>query len=159
SIQHMQSYLTANPTGNYNTADANLGNAFNTLGYDYLALDQYEQAQDYFGKAKNNSAQNEGIAAIATLREADAAFMQKDYATALKLYDDALRADVGEKDYATLQKAIIYGLQGRSKEKIALLKSIANASPRSARQNDARYELGVAYNEAGQYSEVIKTIL
>src|SRR5690606_5566719 len=67
--------------------------------------------------------------------------------------------DVGEKDYATLQKAIIYGLQGRSKEKIALLKSIANASPRSARQNDARYELGVAYNEAGQYNEVIKTIL
>ena len=134
-------------------------NMFITLGYAAMELSEFDRAQNYFAKARAGVDSTDSTFIIATvLREADAVFMQKDYKTALDLYDQVIAANSPESDYANYQKAIIAGLDGNNRKKTALLSDLVN-EPGSRYKNQARYELGLTFIEEDKYSSAINTLL
>ena len=130
-------------------------NANVTMGYAAMELQDYAAAQSYFAKARQRSEGNSSVATNASVREADAAFMQKNYKEALTLYDKAIAANTPESDYALLQKGIISGLQGKTSDKVAALQQLINKTPASKFRNDARYELAITYIEDSKYQQAI----
>lgn len=132
--------------------EATPGHAYLNLGYASLDLNDFSNAQQYFSKA-NKSSNSNVIAATAGLREADAYFMQKNFNQASPLYAKAALGSGRDAEYARLQQAIIYGLQGKHQDKIRLLEGLASSN--SGYANDARYELAVTQMERSQYKEAI----
>ena len=135
--------------------DAALANALLTMGYASMNLDEFAEAQNYFARARQAVDINSSISINASIREADAAFMQKNYKDALVLYDKAIEARTTESDYAWIQKSILLGVQGKTNEKINLLQQLINKTPPSKYMNDARYELAVTYIEDEKYQQAI----
>jgi tetratricopeptide (TPR) repeat protein len=130
--------------------------AYMNMGYAAMKLERFDAAQAYFKKAQGATG---ALAVTAILREADAAFMRKQYAQAITLYDKAIAADASsEADYARLQKSILLGLQQKNTEKIALLQSIVRQPGGSPYLNDARYELAVAYLDESKFREAIEAL-
>lgn len=155
ALQYSQQFLAQNTTANAASvsAEATPGHAYLNMGYASLELADYAKARDYFNKAGAGSSGQ--VAANAGLREADAAFMQKDYNRAATLYAKAGTGTGQDADYARLQQAIVYGLQGKNADKVRLLQSLLNTSPPSAYVHDARYELAVTEMGSSHYQQAI----
>lgn len=141
----------------YLSSQATLPHAYLNMGYAAMELEQYKDAQTYFARSKQGGTSNPALALNATLREADAAFMQKDFKEAQKLYDNVIGANVPESDYAKIQKAIIAGIQGKPNEKVTLLQQVIN-KPSSRYQYEARYELAVTYIEDDKFQQAINLL-
>jgi tetratricopeptide (TPR) repeat protein len=127
-----------------------------TLGYASMERKDFTQAQAAFGQAKSNA--NGSLAANASLRQADAYFMQKEFAKAAPLYASAAAGAGADADYARLQSAIIAGLRGDDAEKTRLLQTIISTVPTSSYASEARYELGVSQIAASHYDIAIGTL-
>lgn len=129
------------------------------IGYAYMGLQDYDKARQYFGQARQAES-SEGFsaqsAADALLREADAAFLQKDYVRALALYNKAIGSATDNTDYATFQKGIILGLQGKFNEKEALLRALIADMPSSEYIDDAYYELGENYLDQEKFHPALE---
>jgi tetratricopeptide (TPR) repeat protein len=139
---------------------ATLHNAYVNLGYASMELQNFEAAQNYFSLAQEEAKGTDAAASFnATLREADAVFMQKDYAKSIALYDKVIDANGEDADYARFQKATIMGLMGKNTEKTALLQSLINTTPPSPYSYDARYELALTYIEADKYQPAIEMLM
>lgn len=138
----------------YLTSAATKPHAFMNMGYAAMELGQFVAAQDYFARAQGADGGNNLSAAI---READALFMQKDFAKAGPLYDKIINSNNSDADYARFQKALILGLQGRDAEKTQMLQSLVT-KPTSMYGNDARYELALMQIEADKYQAAIITL-
>lgn len=137
---------------------ATVQNANFNIGYAQLEEGNYSDADNAFASAqstKNNNGYNEIVASDAIVRQADAAFMQKDFTKALGLYDKFINANVGNTDYARYQKSLILGLQDDNDGKIALLNTIVNKYPASEYKEEAQYELAVSYLETGKNNDAI----
>lgn len=145
----------------YLTPTANDRNAYMTLGYASMKLEDYEKAQLYFKKARSIPMKyDDSVFTLnASLREADAVFMQKDYEQAIKLYDEVITSGISDSDYAYFQQAIIYGLQGKHRNKEKILTALIERQPPSKYATGARYELGISYIEQNKYSSAINTLL
>lgn len=139
---------------------ATVPNAQLNIGFANMELQHYEQAQQAFAAAQSgNSYTNDaGANADAMVREADAAFMMKDYDKALDLYTNSIAAGAHDPDYALYQKALILGLQKKTDEKIAALNQIINKQPESVKKDDAVYELAVTCLETGRNSDAISLL-
>jgi tetratricopeptide (TPR) repeat protein len=142
----------------YLSPQATLSNAYLNLGYASMDVQDFASAQGYFAKARQGGDAGSSLVINAGLREADAAFMQKNFKEALSLYDLAIAANNTESDYARLQKGIILGLQGKTNDKISLLQQVVNRTPPSKYSNDARYELGITLIEDDKYQQAINTL-
>jgi tetratricopeptide (TPR) repeat protein len=140
----------------YLSQSATPHNAYITLGYSAMGLKDFGAARDYFAKAQKAEADDMITMYNAMLREADAVFMQKDYAQALNLYDKIIDAGAEGADYARFQKAKLLGLQNKHDEKAALLQSLI--APPSSYTADARYELALTYIEQNKYQAAITTL-
>ncbi len=159
AIKYSQNFL-AKTTSNskhvkYLSTDATPDNAYMNMGYASMALNDFKSAQTYFSKSQQAQVADSARRLNALLREADAVFMQKDYANAIALYDKVITANGTDADYARLQKAKILGLQGRNTEKIVLLQLLVNRTPASQYKYDAHYELALTYIEVDKYKEAI----
>lgn len=157
AIAFSKNYLEAAPGTNVQnlSPEASPAHAYLNMGYASLDANDYSAAQQYFNKAGN--AGSNTVTANAGLREADAYFMQKDLNRAAALYAKAANGSGRDAEYARLQQAIIFGLQGRSADKIRILQSMTGAASPNA--NDARYELAVAEMERSHYEEAISLLL
>lgn len=133
-------------------------NAYLNMGYAAMENKDFKLAQEYFNRARQPLADGSEIAIHTLLREADAVFMQKDYAQAELLYDKVIAANGAGTDYARFQKAILLGLQGKNAEKTSLLRAIVNSNPPSPYATDARYEMALAYIEEDKYQLAITTL-
>ncbi len=142
----------------YLSPSATFQHAYLNMGYAAMQDNDYTAAQLYFSKAQQGSGLDQAAVLAATLREADAVFMQKDYARAASLYDKVIAANGSDVDYATFQKAILLGLQGKAGEKAALLQSIFNKVPPSKYAKGARYELALVYIKEDKYQPAINTL-
>ncbi len=130
---------------------ATVQHAYLNMGYAAMALENYQDAQNYFNLAQEENADDAFSGQIAAVRHADAVFMQKNYQKAITLYDKIAANDSGNADYARYQKAILLGLLGKHTEKIALLQSIIKGQAHSDYANHARYEIAVTYLESDKY--------
>ncbi len=129
--------------------------AYLNMGFAAMAQQDYSAAQEYFNKAQQEPSKDAYTGMMATLREADAVFMQKNFGRAILLYDKIIASNNADADYARYQKAIILGLQGKSNEKIALLHTIIYTAPPSAYADHARYEIAVTYLESDKYAQAL----
>lgn len=152
AISLMQQYLDRQQNAT-KLQDARPDLAYLTMGYAAMNLKEFNKARLYFGQAQK-TATNASLRSVATTRQADAAFMQKDFNQAANLYDEAATGTEGE--YARLQKAILMGLAGKQQEKINLLQSVVNGG--SAYAQEARFELGNAQIEMDQFADAIVTL-
>lgn len=154
ALQYSQTFLSQYSGSGVNaiSAEATPAHAYLNMGYASLDESNFGKAQEYFSKAGGAGSSKE-VAATAGLREADAAFMQKDFNRAIGLYNKAAAGSGRDADYARLQAAIIYGLQGKTSEKVRLLQSLQGTN--SVYRADARYELGITEMEQNHYQQAI----
>ena len=133
------------------SSKANVQNANVNLGYAGLKSSNFSEAKAAFNEAQTagGTTANESI-----IRQADAAFMQKEYEEALRLYERSITANSGDPDYARYQKALILGLQDKDVEKIEILKTLSNKN-NSALRWDAALELASAYLDQDKNKEAI----
>ncbi|NDC41668.1 MAG: tetratricopeptide repeat protein, partial [Chitinophagia bacterium] len=130
--------------------------AWITMGFAAMELQDFTNAQRYFNQAENIYGGEKTTATLAALHEADAVFLQTNYSKALQLYTAIAAKDTTNADYANYQRSVILGLQGKNKDKIALLQGLLHHSPPSAYDMTARYELAVTFIEINQYPEALK---
>ncbi|MHA4810025.1 tetratricopeptide repeat protein [Flavitalea flava] len=151
AVHYYTDYLKS---GNSN-GEVNPVNAKYNLGYCFLKKENYRQAQGFFeqvaGTPKISSSPMEQDAYI---RNADCYYMNRDFKTALAMYNKVLDLSWPSSDYATFQKAMIAGVNN-GKEKINLLNSVNRKFPSSSLAPDANMEIAGTYLAAEQYKEAL----
>ncbi len=116
------------------------------LAYAYFQLKDYQGATDFFRKYLNleGSSRSDKVA-DASNRLGDCYFMNRDYTSAISHYDQSVRMNLYDADYALFQKSLCLGLQRDHQAKIRSLQSLVQNYPNSSFQDDALYELGRTY--------------
>ncbi len=129
------------------------------LGYTYFKREDYQYSNIYFKKYLSNEKSSElsprQIDAI--LRSADCDFVSKNYAEAKQNYQKVIDAHAPEADYATYQKGTLQGLQGKSNDKIATMKSLSKKYPNSAYLDDALFSIAEEYKNQGKDVDAISS--
>lgn len=153
AVTNLNAYLSnAAPV----SGEANAQTASYNLGYSLLKQDKYTEALPYFESAQKASGPNAArIAADAALRSADCYYMLRQFPKAIALYDRIISNNEAGSDYATYQKAIILGLQGKQADKLALLKQLGNKFPSSGFGNETDMEIANTYLSQEKYTEAI----
>ncbi|HEX3767106.1 MAG TPA: tetratricopeptide repeat protein, partial [Puia sp.] len=142
--------------------EVNAVNAKYTLGYCYLKKENYKEALSYFQQIVRNP----GIHATpleqdAYIRSADCYYMNRDFKTAVAMYNKVLEYSWPTSDYATFQKAMVAGVNNSS-EKIELMNGLIRKYPGSDLVVDANMEIANTYLSNEQYREslsYLKTVI
>lgn len=114
------------------------------LAYCYFRMEDYANASKWFDQYLEESHPAQG--ADAAVRRADCDFVRKDYAKAVREYEEAVRRfDYSDNLYPFLRAGIAYGLMGSRDKKVQALASVIHANPEAAYYPEALYELGRAY--------------
>jgi tetratricopeptide (TPR) repeat protein len=128
------------------------------LGYAYFKSKKFDQAQKYFKQYLANPKSE--YKSDAQLRLADIDYANNNLDAAIAVYDQ----NVDATDYTLFQKAMALGFKGDNNAKISNLKSLISKYPDSEYNDDAQYEIGVAYatqddfaNSSDFFGKVIKS--
>jgi tetratricopeptide (TPR) repeat protein len=151
AIRYYLEYLK-NPAlnGEVNPTDARYN-----LGYCFLKKENYRQAQGFFEQvAHTPKIGSSPLEQDAYVRDADCYYMNRDYKTALNMYNKVVDLSWPAADYATFQKAMIAGVSN-GKQKIALLNSISRMYPSSSLSADVNMEAAGTYLANEQYQEAL----
>ena len=153
SIGYIQKYMV-DPV---EVGEVNTVNARYILGYCFLKNGYYQKALLQFKEITNGSTAG-AISTIqkdAFVRLGDCQMMLKQLNNALVTYQQVIDAAWPSTDYATLQKAILWGGIGKVSEKIKLLINYESSFPKSTYINDARMELADTYVSKENFQEAI----
>lgn len=115
------------------------------LGYTYFKLKQYSQAAKYFDAFSNKNTVDEDRLADTYLRLGDSHFISRKYWPAMEAYNEAIKKNGPDADYAHYQKAISYGFVNKHDKKIKDLEMFLRVYPRSTYRDDAMFALGDVY--------------
>jgi len=130
-------------------------NARYNLGYCFLKKENYRQAQGFFEQVVRTPTLNSSpMEQDAYIRDADCYYMNRDFKTALNMYNKVLDLSWPASDYATFQKAMVSGVSN-GKEKINLLNSINRKFPASNLAADANMEIAGTYLAGEQFREAL----
>lgn len=125
------------------------------LAYTSFQQKRYEDAlayfTDYVAISKNPAKKRNAV-----LRIADCHFVNKTYWSALENYNQVIKANQGQVDYAMHQKALAYGFLGKNEQKKETLKEIQTTFTRSAYLDDSYYQLGNLLVNQNKNAEAIK---
>jgi TolA-binding protein len=125
------------------------------LGYCYLKKENYRQAQGFFEQiVKTPQLNSSPLEQDAYVRDADCYYMNRDFKTALSMYNKVLDYSWLASDYATFQRAMVAGVNNGT-EKITLLNSISRKFPSSSLIPDANMEIAITYLSNEQYKEAL----
>lgn len=169
SIRQMNQFLTLAKSLSGLPDESSLFTGSYVQGYNYLKQKNYPTAYDFFietvdGIKRNRSfirnaeLKNE-ILGDAIMRAGDCLFKRNKYTNAVKLYDEAINRKYTGYVYAIYQKAIIEGLRGRTTDKIIALERIPKEFPKSEYADDALLQLGITYQEIGQFNKATQPLL
>lgn len=128
-----------------------------TLGYCHLKNGNYQMAINSFNKVLIGAiAMNYDLyQRDAYTRVADCQMMLKSLKTALITYDKIIDFGWDNLDYALLQKSILLGGLGKTKEKINVLNNFIVDYAKSSYINDARIELADTYVSQENFQNAI----
>ena len=119
--------------------------AYYNLGYVYFKSQSYAKALNAFRQCKPLAATLPvNVRADLANRMGDCYYRRRDFTNAGICYDEAVRLDPGQGDYAMFQRAFILGLQKNYKDKIATIDRLLAAYPSSSYRDDAMFEKGRA---------------
>jgi TolA-binding protein len=151
AIRYFFAYL-ATPASN---GEVSPTNANYSLGYCFLKKENYRQAQGFFEKvAKTPRINAPALEQDAYIRDADCYYMDRAFSTALSMYNKVLDYSWASSDYATIQKAMVVGVNNGS-EKINLLNGLIRKYPTSSLVGDANMEIANTYLANEQFREAI----
>ena len=151
AIHYYSEYLKSGESN----GEVNPANAKYNLGYCFLKKENYRQAQGFFEQVVRTPQINSSpLQQDAYMRDADCYYMNRDFRTALNMYNKVLDLSWPGADYATFQKAMIAGVSN-GKEKISLLNSVMRKFPGSALAPDANMEIAGTYLAGEQYKEAL----
>jgi tetratricopeptide (TPR) repeat protein len=151
AIPYFFEYLKSN---NVN-GEVNPTNAKYNLGYCFLKKENYKQAQSFFEQiAKTPGINAAPLEQDAYIRNADCYYMNRDFKTALVMYNKILDYSWPSGDYATFQKALIAGINNGN-EKINLLNGVIRKYPTSGLIPDANMEIANTYLANEQFREAL----
>ncbi len=137
-FKDFQGSAGASTTNEYQQIDYN-------LGYTYFKLKQYPQAATYFDTFSKKDNIDEARQVDTYLRLGDSHFISSKYWPAMEAYNEAIRKDGPDSDYAHYQKAISYGFVNKHNKKIQDLEMFLKKYPRSTYRDDAMFALGDVY--------------
>ena len=151
AIRYFLEYLKSSTVN----GEVNPLNARYNLGYCFLKKENYRQAQGFFEQVVRNPQLNSSsMEQDAYIRDADCYYMNRDYKTALTMYNKVLSYSWPSSDYATFQKAMIAGV-GNGKDKITLLNTINRQYPASNLSADVNMEIAGTYLAGENYREAL----
>ena len=151
AIRYFLEYLKSSSVN----GEVNPVNARYNLGYCFLKKENYKQAQGFFEQVVRNPQLNSSsMEQDAYIRDADCYYMNRDYKTALTMYNKVLSFSWPSSDYATFQKAMIAGV-GNGKDKITLLNTINRQYPASNLSADVNMEIAGTYLAGENYREAL----
>ena len=130
------------------------------LAYAHFKLKQYEKATTYFEEALQElsyaKANEKSLVADANLRNADCLLMIKNYDRALGFYDKVIDNNWAAKEYALLQKSVIYGLKGNFTAKISTLETLMKQFPNTHYADQSQFEIADAYLQQNNIESSLK---
>lgn len=126
------------------------------LAYSYFKTKKYAKASTYFEKSLDQfSADQQGLVIDANLRNADCLLMSRNYDRALTFYDKIIDNNWSAKEYALLQKSVIYGLKGNFNSKIMTLETLLQNNPTSRYSDQSQFEIADAHLQLGNIQQAI----
>lgn len=152
AIKYYNGYVSG---GSPTSGEATPMNARYNLGYCYLRKENYAVALTFFEPLARNPALNsDELTQDAYIRTADCYFMERNYSKAKSMYDNVIRLSWPAEDYATFQSSMVAGIKN-SKEKVALLGTMARKFPSSPLVTDANMEIAITYMSDEKYDQAI----
>jgi TolA-binding protein len=126
------------------------------LGYTYFKQKNYPQATTYFNQFISKTKDDKLRLNDAYLRLGDGYFVSSDYKSAVNAYENAIKLNEIESDYAFFQKAMSTGYAGNASKKIRELENFIIKYPNSKLRDDAMYELGNSYVKANETDKAMQ---
>lgn len=123
------------------------------LGYAAFEDERYAKAATYFERFIKGADKDAKTVNDATLRLADAHFVNKNYGEALVHYNRIIVNKTTGEDYALFQRGMIQGLQKQDDAKIATMQSLLQKFPTSNYADDAGFETAYTYFEKGNFDK------
>ena len=127
------------------------------MAYTFFKQKDYNNAIDAFKKYINQNTDDKVRRNDSYLRIADGYFVNRNYSNAINYYNNAIKINGIDSDYAHFQKAISYGLIGKENQKIDELNLFLNKYARSTYKDDALYVLGNSYIKKGENQKAISS--
>jgi TolA-binding protein len=133
--------------------DANKTKVYNfanyALAYAAFEDEKYGKAANYFERFLRGDDKDKNTVVDATIRLADAYFVNKSYGNALTNYNKIINDRSTGEDYALFQRGMIQGLQDQNDTKIATMQSLLQQYPNSNYADDAGFETAYTYFNKG----------
>jgi TolA-binding protein len=127
------------------------------LGYAHFKLKNYDEAIVWFRKYTTLSqGKRDQLLGDAHNRIADSYFIQRRYWVALDYYENAIKTNTIDVDYAMLQRGISFGLVERPQRKVEELLALINNHTTSSYMDDALFELAETYTAMSEVDNGIK---
>ncbi len=162
AAEHYLQFIDLAKITTFADGDWYIANAYYGAGYSLLKQNKYGNALPSFNeciaKCKTATDKNlkDKILPDAQLRAADCSFMVRDYNGALANYSQIIDGKKSGADYASFQKGMILGLQGKMDGKAAIMETFETKYPGSIYLDDAIYEAGTAYISLGKDQTAIQ---
>lgn len=121
------------------------------LGYAAFEDEKYSKAANYFERFLNGDDKDSKTVNDATLRLADAYFVNKNYSDAMLNYNKIINKQLTGEDYALFQRGMIQGLEKQDDNKIATMQSLLKSFPNSNYADDAGFEMAYTYFNKGEF--------
>ena len=121
--------------------------ALYTAGYVYMRRKRYNDAEEKFGEFLKLSTKDTEQKQIldAYNRMGDCQYVKKNFDGAIGYYDRVIKANGQDADYATYQKALCYGAQGKNVEKMNNLNYVFEKYKNSPLSPKALFECANTY--------------
>ncbi len=121
-----------------------------TYGYLLMKKERYDEAQDAFGELSNRlqgttDKQKKRMLADVWDRLGDCLYVQSRFTESIEQYDKVIAVGGRDADYATYQKALAFGAQGKNSEKLTYLNYIFEKYPNSPLKSKAMLEIANTY--------------
>ncbi|HUZ61545.1 MAG TPA: tetratricopeptide repeat protein [Hanamia sp.] len=151
AIKYMSDYLQYGGI----QGEANPTNARYVLGYSYLKIASYALAIDNFKRvAPTVSPASSALEQDAYVREADCYFMQKNYSTAKRMYQNVINNGLSQSDYSLYQVALIDGINNPA-EKIKTFNTLVQRYPQSDLVTNSYMQIANAYMVQEKFQDAI----
>ncbi len=118
--------------------------------YCLYQLGKYDQAATAFRLFLDNQTADVRRKQDATLRVADAYFLQGRYAQAEEFYRNYASSKLNDADYALFQRALSLGLLGKHEDKLNVLRSVKTTYPQSKWALDSEFEMAATLARLNQ---------
>lgn len=134
----------------YNKTSHYANDARYTYAYLLMKKKRYDEAQEAFGElagrlAGSASKKDQRMLADVNNRLGDCLYVQSRFEDAIGMYDKVIAANGKDADYATYQKALAFGAQGKNSEKLTYLNYIFERFDNSPLKSKAMLEIANTY--------------